>query len=455
MRRPNGYWTLDTLLESAKSFDTISAWSEADKGAYLAARRLGVIKKVTAHMLTHGESISRAKSKWTKERCLTSASKFEKRFDWEKNDNAAYQAAKKHGWYEECCSHMTRGKQKNGYWTFENCFQEALKYQTITQWLEGNASSYQAAKSNPDWFVACTQHMNKLWEKKWNQETILEEAKKYQTLREWSTSSSGSYSAALKLGIVRLSSDHMLKKPKWIGVSNIQRILKAYDIQFIEEKMFDECRDVRKLPFDFYLPQFNLLLEHHGTQHLRGWQGQGADQIARRDSIKRNFAIKTGYEFLEILEWETHGLEEIEAVILRKLVDINPQFNPCKRELTGEELLDSLKREKFDLESLTEIASRFKTRADFKRGNGPAYNFACRHEFIDLICTHMYSRSQAQSAALTKWTKDKVLASAKKFRTSREWAQEEGAAYNAARKNDWLSEASSHFPASIRKTIKN
>lgn len=40
MRRPNGYWNLERLLESSLRFETVSAWSKADAGAYLASRKL-------------------------------------------------------------------------------------------------------------------------------------------------------------------------------------------------------------------------------------------------------------------------------------------------------------------------------------------------------------------------------------------------------------------------------
>lgn len=83
MRRPNGYWNLNTLIHSAINYDTISEWSKADMGAYIAARRLGLVNEVTIHMLTHGESISKSKRKWTKKACLTSAKKFNQRYQWE------------------------------------------------------------------------------------------------------------------------------------------------------------------------------------------------------------------------------------------------------------------------------------------------------------------------------------------------------------------------------------
>ena len=61
------------------------------------------------------------------------------------------------------------------------------------------------------------------------------------------------------------------------------------------------------------------------------------------------------------------------------------------------------------------------------------------------------TKKSAQSRALTKWTKEKVIQSALKFKTAREWAKNEGSAYNSARKNNWLDEASAHFPSKVSK----
>ena len=61
-------------------------------GAYMAARKLGLVDQVTKHMLTHAESISKGRTKWTLESCLKSAKQYTKRFDWEKGDPIAYGA---------------------------------------------------------------------------------------------------------------------------------------------------------------------------------------------------------------------------------------------------------------------------------------------------------------------------------------------------------------------------
>jgi hypothetical protein len=414
-------------------------------GAYLASRRLGLFEQVTVHMLSHGESISNARKTWTLEACLSSAKKFSSRIEWSKQDSPAYQAARKNGWYAECTAHMPLTKKPNGYWDLAKCLIESSKYKSIKDWVRHSSVSYGVAQKNPKWFQACTAHMDRLWEKKWIPDSIKEDAKRFQTLSEWAQSSPGAYSAGLKLGLIAEATAHMPQNPRWIGVATLHRIFLAYDLEYVEEKTFPDCKDKRKLPFDFYLPRFNLLIEHHGIQHQRGWQGRGGMDIQRRDEIKRTYAKAHQIELLEINGWESKTESALEDVVLGRIQAIAPNDVFVKRGLSPEEVAFTVVRYKFDIQSLTEIAKNFVSRTEFKRGNEPAYNFACRHGLIDEVCVHMMSKSEAQARSLTKWTKERVLASAKKYRTARDWSKGEGSAYNAARKNSWLQEASAHF----------
>lgn len=41
------------------------------------------------------------------------------------------------------------------------------------------------------------------------------------------------------------------------------------NIKFISEKRFNGCKNINELPFDFYLPNQNLLIEYDGIQHFK------------------------------------------------------------------------------------------------------------------------------------------------------------------------------------------
>lgn len=43
--------------------------------------------------------------------------------------------------------------------------------------------------------------------------------------------------------------------------------LSSNKIEFIPQKWFNECKDILPLPFDFYIPSFNVCIEYQGKQH--------------------------------------------------------------------------------------------------------------------------------------------------------------------------------------------
>jgi len=51
------------------------------------------------------------------------------------------------------------------------------------------------------------------------------------------------------------------------GEREIENYLKLKKIVFIRQKTFKKCKNKRELPFDFYLPEYNLCVEYDGRQH--------------------------------------------------------------------------------------------------------------------------------------------------------------------------------------------
>jgi hypothetical protein len=78
------------------------------------------------------------------------------------------------------------------------------------------------------------------------------------------------------------------------GEEAIHNYLKEKQIEYKAEKRFKECRNKRPLPFDFYIPQHNLLIEYQGIQHYEYIEGlvktkQAFQQTQTNDQIKRDF----------------------------------------------------------------------------------------------------------------------------------------------------------------------
>ena len=86
-------------------------------------------------------------------------------------------------------------------------------------------------------------------------------------------------------------------------------------IQYVSQKRFDTCRDKQPLPFDFFLPELMVCLEYNGVFHYEMIKSfTSADDLKdrkKKDKIKKKWAIKNGYKFLDIPYWEFENIEKI------------------------------------------------------------------------------------------------------------------------------------------------
>ena len=210
--KPKGYWTKERCIENAKNFTTISDWSNSNSTPVTNARANGWYDECTAHMFR----VNKPANYWNnKERCMEEALKFTVIGDWSNGSSASYSQARKNGWYEECTAHMVKLKVRLNTWTKESCMEKALKYKTITQWQKGDNSSLKAAKIN-NWFEECTAHMivKKRPKGYWTKERCLEEALKYETIKEWNDNNTSSQSVARKSSWYNECTKHMKKYAK-------------------------------------------------------------------------------------------------------------------------------------------------------------------------------------------------------------------------------------------------
>lgn len=106
------------------------------------------------------------------------------------------------------------------------------------------------------------------------------------------------------------------------GEKAIQSILDAKGIRYDIQKSFDDFRsNYQKLPFDFFLPDHNLLIEYDGIQHFKEVQYfGGAKKLAdqkRRDDLKNKYAERKGIKLLRIPY--TYSKDKIEEAIMSYL----------------------------------------------------------------------------------------------------------------------------------------
>lgn len=88
------------------------------------------------------------------------------------------------------------------------------------------------------------------------------------------------------------------------GERQIRQWLEKHDITYVFQKSFIDCRDIRMLPFDFYLPDYNSCIEYDDKQHFESIEyfgGQEAFELrVKHDNTKNEYCKNNGIPLLRI-----------------------------------------------------------------------------------------------------------------------------------------------------------
>lgn len=108
------------------------------------------------------------------------------------------------------------------------------------------------------------------------------------------------------------------------GERQIRQWLKERDITCIYQKTFSDCRNKKELPFDFYLPDYNMCIEYDGQQHFEpvDFAGKGKEWakeqflvIQLHDQIKNQYCQEHNVQLLRI-PYYTNIQEELEKFFI-------------------------------------------------------------------------------------------------------------------------------------------
>lgn len=107
------------------------------------------------------------------------------------------------------------------------------------------------------------------------------------------------------------------------GEREAEKIFKKHDIDFVYQKTYQDCKDKYVLPFDFYLPKYNLIVEIMGEQHIMPIKKFGGVEkhniVVYHDKIKRDYLKANGIDILDIWYYE---FKDMENMILNKIQSI-------------------------------------------------------------------------------------------------------------------------------------
>lgn len=101
------------------------------------------------------------------------------------------------------------------------------------------------------------------------------------------------------------------------GEKKIGQILDSLNILYIPQYTFEDCKDVKPLPFDFYLSDYNTVIEYDGEFHFiekyddeRFSAKERLNYIKYHDDIKTLYCINNSINLIRIPYWDYDKIEE-------------------------------------------------------------------------------------------------------------------------------------------------
>lgn len=501
-RKPKGYWIFETCKQEASKYKTRSEFGKSCYQAYDVSRLNGWLDEICQHM----SLCKKPRNYWSMEICKEEALKYNRRSDFQENSSTAYTKCVKEGWLDQVCCHMEYINKPKGYWNFENCKLEAMKFSNLESFKKGASTAHRTCTINK-WLDEVCSHMNKRvnwgffeceieskkfnklnhfmresrscycaiiknnWldllshmERKtkprgyWNKEKCREEALKYTNKKEFQENSSSAFSIIYREGWGDELMSHFIyiKKPQnyWTKFRCIDEALK-----------YNNCSDFRKNSPSAY-----------SASKSKGWYNEITAHFILKGSWYKRFIY--AYEFPDnhVYVGLTYNLQErnndhnlkgsvfdykqesgLEPVF-KKLIKYPVEIDEAVK-LEDFYLEDYVSKgwiplnkaktgslgssiRKWSIDNLQKEALKYNTKKDFREFSSSAYSSAKRLKILDIICEHMNIKKRHPAGY---WTKEKCKFIADTYDSVGDFLKNDGAAYAASSQNGWLQELTKHM----------
>ena len=350
--------------------------------------------------------------KWTFDRCFEIALEFENRKEFEIKYPSVYNSARRNKWLEDICSHMNRLQNPKNFWNVERCKQEALKYESRTQFHRSSGSAYLAARDFGILDNICVHMSKKKSFRIWTKEKSFEEALKYQSKKEFKANNSGAFSAASKSGFLDEICSHMNPFRKPNGYWDFENC-KAEAAKYITRSEFQKksISSYREALNNDWLDEIcsHMTVINKPKNH---WSKDNCHQEALKYKTRSEFQKTSNASYCKASKEK--WLDEI----CSHMIQLKKPNNYWTKEKCHQEAL------------------KFNTKVDFREKASNIYSQAHRKGWLDIICCHMTPLKRPSDY----WTKERIIEEAKKFSNRTDFNKNSGGAALIARGYGWYEE---------------
>ncbi len=335
----------------------------------------------------------------------------------------------------------------------------AQDYKSRVDFRNGNSKAYRAAlridKVKPGFFDDITSHMQILWRKKWNYDTIFNLAKKYKKKVDFRSNEPNAYTAAYEHGFMeRLSNELNWPKPKEWSKENIQKVALDYETKVNFQKNEPSAYQIawrNKWLEDItkhMIPVGNLL-----KRMIYAWEFPdktvyvGLTGDKKKRSYNHNNNPKSPvYKYKKLTGLEPTFVPVIDEYIDAADAQAEEENTKLQYESNGWKILNSAKTGglggsiiKWTTEEIWKEAKKYKTRVDFQQNAPGAYNASRNLKIYDKVTSHM------DWLGGTVWTYDILKNEAEKYQTRTDFHKGNKNAYAAANSRGILDDITRHM----------
>ncbi|WP_430812429.1 MULTISPECIES: hypothetical protein [unclassified Carboxylicivirga] len=453
--KKRGYWTKERILKVALKYSSKKTFEKESSGAYNAARRYGILQEVTDHM--HKKRMPN--NYWTPQRIQEEARRYTCKKDFREKSPKASRYANELGIMDTVSTHFIESRKPNGYWTPQRIQEEAKNHETRSEFEKAPNGAYAKARQLGIIDQVCS-HMfiSKNLSKRCIYVCIFPDKHAYIGLT-WS-----------------LKSRNKFRQRQERDAVTMYHVKSGLDYQTHQLTDFVDVKQAKKIE-QYYID----LYESYGWKMLNRakagalgsypakWTKRNIQLEALKFSSRRKFFqnSKSAYNRaceLGILDEVCSHMKTLRKPngywSLEKLKYIALRFNSRTEFLKTEACAYTAARTLGVLEEITrhmeyinkplgywskitinEVAKKYSTRTMFAKNANDAYCAARRQGILEEVCQHMDYVIKPRGY----WTKDKVIDEALKYRTQKEFRDNNRGAHEAAYRLGIFEEATKHL----------